>query len=196
MEDYYHNNFKEYYKQTFHVDPFSFLSPLEKKLATGASVLDIGCGSGLDLFWFGERGYEVVGFEKSKGLAQLVGKNAGCEVIEGDFETYDFSGLSVDAILLVGALVHLPYEQFKPVFENISTCLNDTGKILVTMKEGSGLFEDADGRVFYLWQDNDLREIFAELGYEILEFNRQVSLVRESDIWLGYVLERKTVGPG
>jgi len=112
-------------------------------------------------------------------------------VIEGDFETYDFSRLSIDAILLVGALVHLPYEKFKPVFENISTCLNDTGKVLVTMKEGRGLFEDADGRVFYLWQDNDLREIFAELGYEILEFNRQVSLVRESDTWLGYVLEKK-----
>ena len=59
------------------------------------------------------------------------------------------------------------------------------------MKEGNGLFEDVQGRLFYLWQDNDLREIFTELGCEILDFNRQVSLVRESDIWLGYVLERK-----
>jgi SAM-dependent methyltransferase len=191
MEDYYQHNFNKYHQQTFHVDPSSFLSPLENKLKPGAAVLDVGCGSGRDLLWFRERSYSVVGFEKPKGMVQLARKNAGCEVIEGDFKTYDFSRLSMDAILLVGALVHLPYEQFKPVFENISTCLNDTGKILVTLKEGSGLFEDEDGRVFYLWQDNDLREIFAELGYEILEFNRQVSLVRESDIWLGYVLEKK-----
>ena len=85
--------------------------------------MDVGCGSGRDLLWFRERGYSVVGFEKSKGLVQLARKNTGCEVIEGDFETYDFSWLSMDAILLVGALVHLSYEKFKPVFENISTCL-------------------------------------------------------------------------
>ena len=53
------------------------------------------------------------------------------------------------------------------------------------------MFEDAYDRIFYLWQDSDLREVFTELGYEILEFNRQVSLVRESDTWLGYVLEKK-----
>ena len=151
-------------------------------------MLDVACGSGRDLLWFKERGYMVVGFEKSKGLAELAKENVGCEVIEGDFETYDFSGLSVDAILLVGALVHLPYEKFKLVFENISTGLNESGKILITMKEGNGLFEDAHGRIFYLWQDKDLRSIFAELGSEILDFNRQVSAVRETDIWLGYVL--------
>lgn len=191
MKDYYQNNFNDYHQQTFHVDPSSFLSPLEKRLKPGAAILDVGCGSGRDLRWFKERGYSVVGFEKSKGLADLARKNVGCKVIEGDFKTYDFSGLSVDAILLVGALVHLPYEKFKPVFENISDCLNKSGKILVTMKEGAGMFEDTHGRLFFLWQDKDLMDIFTELDYEILDFSRQVSGVRESDMWLGYVLERK-----
>jgi SAM-dependent methyltransferase len=191
MEDYYKSNFKEYYKQTFYVDPSSFLSPLEKHLKPGAAVLDLGCGSGRDLLWFKERGHTIVGFEKSKGMAALARRNAGCDVIEGDFEAYDFYGVSVDAILLVGALVHLPYDKFKPVFENITTCLKEKGKLLVTMKEGRGFFEDEDGRVFYLWQDNDLREVFTETGYKILEFKRQVSLVRDSDTWLGYVLERR-----
>ena len=190
MGNYYQQNYHAYHQQTFHVDPTSFLSPLEKHLSKGAKILDVGCGSGRDLLWFKERGYPVVGFEKSKGLAELARNNAGCEVIEGDFETYDFSGLSVDAVLLVGALVHLPHEKFKPVFNYISNCLNKSGKIVVSMKEGSGFFEDAHGRIFYLWQDKDLRDIFAELGYEILDFNRQVSLVRESDIWLGYVLAK------
>jgi SAM-dependent methyltransferase len=190
IDDYYQSRFFEYHKQTFHVDPSSFISPLEKQLKPGAAVLDVGCGSGRDLLWFKERGFNVIGFEQSRGLAELAKENVGCEVIEGNFETYDFSRLSVDAILLVGALVHLPYDKFKPVFENITTCLNERGKVLVTMKKGRGFFEDEDGRVFYLWQDKDLREVFTETGYKILEFKRQVSLVRDSDTWLGYVLER------
>ena len=153
-------------------------------------MLDVGCGSGRDLLWFRERGYEVIGFEKSKGLVELARKNTEFEVIEGDFETYNFSRLSVDAILMVGALVHLPHEKIKPVFENIRACLNENGKVLVTMKEGTRLSEDSHGRIFYLWQDKDLRGIFADLGYEILDFKRQVSAVRKSDIWLGYVLEK------
>jgi SAM-dependent methyltransferase len=191
IDDYYRRCFFEYHKQTFHVDPSSFLSPLEKQLKPRANVLDVGCGSGRDLLWFKERDYTVVGFEKSKGLAALARKIVGCEVIEGDFETYDFSRLSMDAILLVGALVHLPYDKFKPVFKNITTCLKKKGKVLVSMKEGRGFFEDEDGRIFYLWQDDDLREVFTEIGCKILEFKRQVSLVQDSDTWLGYVLERK-----
>ncbi|MFC1857513.1 class I SAM-dependent methyltransferase [Thermodesulfobacteriota bacterium] len=191
MEKYYQQNYQTYHQQTFYIDPTSFLSPLEKRLKPGADVLDIGCGSGRDLLWFKERGYTVVGFEKSRGLAELAMKNSGCEMIEGDFETYDFSRLSVDAILLVGTLVHLPHKKFKPAFQNISNCLNASGKILVSVKEGSGLFEDTHGRIFYLWQDKDLRDIFAELGHEILDFNRQISAVRETDIWLGYVLVKK-----
>ena len=191
MENYYQQNFDAYHQQTFHVDPSSFLAPLENRLNSDATILDVACGSGRDLLWFKDRDYTVVGFERSKGLAELARKYVGCEVIEGDFETYDFLGLSVDAILLIGALVHLPYEEFKHVFENISTCLNENGKILVSMKEGNGVFENAHGRTFYLWQNKDLRDTFADLGYEILDFNRQVSAVRKSDIWLGYVLERK-----
>jgi SAM-dependent methyltransferase len=190
MKDSYHTHYKEYHEQTFHIDPTPFLTPLANNLNSGDTILDIGCGSGRDLLWFKERGFNVIGFERSRGLAELAKENVGCELIKGNFETYDFSRLSVDAILLIGALVHLPHEKFRPVFQNINTCLNKNGKVLVTMKEGSRPFEGSYGRIFHLWQDKDLRSIFANLGYEILDFNRQVSAIRESDIWLGYVLEK------
>jgi len=32
---------------------------------------------------------------------------------------------------------------------------------------------------------------FSDLNFRILDFKQQVSLVRESDTWLGYVLEKK-----
>ncbi len=188
MSDYYQKNYKAYHEKTFSIDPSSFLKPLAQRLPAKAFILDIGCGSGRDLLWMKKRGFNVIGFEQSEGLAELARENVGCEVIEGDFETYDFSRLSVDAILLVGALVHLPHERFKPVFQNISNCMRRRGKIFISMKEGNGHLKDSHERIFYLWQNDKLRRIFDELGYKVIYFNQQVSIIRDRDLWLGYVL--------
>ncbi len=143
MSDYYQKNYKEYHEKTFFVDPSSFLTPIAEKLKPGATILDIGCGSGRDLLWFRQHGFKAVGFERSPGLADLARKNVGCEVIEGDFETYDFSRLSVDAIMLVGAFVHLPHNRVPEVLNSISTALKDDGIIFLSLKKGVGNVSDS-----------------------------------------------------
>ncbi len=191
MKDYYHHNYKAYHEKTFHIDPSSFLNPLVKYLPQDALILDVACGSGRDLCWLKQRGFRVIGFERSKGLAKLARKHAECRIIEGDFETYDFSNLQVDAIVLVGALVHVPHEKFKIVFKNITCGLAESGKVLITQKQGEGTITDDNDRVFFLWQDRELQDLFSELGFEILDFTPQVSKVRANDIWLGYVLNKQ-----
>ena len=57
----------------------------------------MACGSGRDLLLMKKRGFDVIGFDRSPALAELARGNAACEVIEGDFETYDFSSMRVDA---------------------------------------------------------------------------------------------------
>ena len=89
--NYYNENHKEYFDRTFSLDPSSFLAPLAERLSNGAMVLDVGCGSGRDLLWFKKKGFEVIGFEGSAGLAELAREHSGVEVIEGDFDTYDFN---------------------------------------------------------------------------------------------------------
>ena len=88
--DFYQKKYKAYHEKTFSIDPSSFLEPLVKKLPAEAFILDVGCGSGRDLLWIKKQGFEGIGFERSLGLAQLARENVGCEVIDGDFETYDF----------------------------------------------------------------------------------------------------------
>ena len=97
------------------MDPSSFLNALTTHLETGCTVVDVGCGSGRDILWLKERGYDVIGLERSKGLAGLARKQTTCRIIEADFETYDFAKLSADALLLIGALVHLPHPKFANV---------------------------------------------------------------------------------
>ena len=91
MKDFYRENHREYFERTFNIDSSTFLSPLSSKLSPGAFILDVGCGSGRDLLWLKKRGFSVTGFEKSPELAGLARKNSGCQVIEGDFISYDFS---------------------------------------------------------------------------------------------------------
>jgi SAM-dependent methyltransferase len=190
MSDYYQKNFRKYHEKTFFVDPSSFLTPVAEKLKDSATILDIGCGSGRDLLWFKNRGFNVIGFERSHGLASLARKNAGCEVLEGDFETYDFSQLSVDAIVLVGALVHLPPSKAPAVLNSISRALKDDGNILLSLKKGAGSTTDSHGRVFYLWNDGELRDLFKDQGLDVIDSFQQSSMIGTNNVWIEYVLEK------
>ncbi len=190
MSDFYKQNYREYHEKTFRIDPSSILLPLARRLAPESVVLDAGCGSGRDLLWLKNRGFNVIGFERSPGLAELARENAGCEVIQGDFELYDFSGFSADAIVLTGALVHVPHKRFRKVFGAVTAGLKNRGYVLVSLKEGTGKKTGSDGRIFYLWQDGDLRELFAGSGFAVLDFSRQGSVMGTGEVWLGYVLRR------
>ena len=191
MSDYYQKNYKAYHEKTFSIDPSSFLEPLAQRLPPEAFVLDVGCGSGRDLLWMKKRGFEVIGFERSEGLAGLARENADCEVIEGDFETYDFSSIFVDGVMLVGALVHVPHERFSEVFKNITTSISRRGNVLITLKEGRGDMTGADGRTFYLWEDPKAREMFDTLGFKVRDFASAVSKTGSGDVWLSYILYKK-----
>jgi len=188
MPDFYQENYKAYHEKTFSIDPTSFLEPLAKRLPAEAFVLDVGCGSGQDLLWMKKQGFDVIGFERFPGLAELARQNAGCEVIEGDFETFDFSVISVDAIMLIGALVHIPHNRFSNIFKNITSALSNHGNVLITLKEGSGDQTDVDGRIFYLWGDEKVRELFDTLGFKVCDFSTSLSKTGSGDIWMSYVL--------
>ncbi len=194
MVDFYDINAVNYYEQTVSVNPKGFLRPFVEYLTPGSKVLDVGCGSGRDLLWLRSRGYQVRGIERSSALAGLARKHAGCEVVEGDFQSWDFSGDPVEGLLLVGALVHIPHESLGSVLCHIIRGLALGGKILLTLKEGEGISRGTDGRMFHLWQDSDLRELLKELALKILYFDRIVSSIRSEDIWLTYVLENTSVG--
>ncbi len=193
MSDYYQKNYKAYHEKTFSIDPSSFLAPLAQRLPAEAFVLDVGCGSGRDLLWMKKRGFDVIGFERSPGLAELARDNVGCEVIEGDFESYDFSSVLVDAVMLVGALVHVPHERFSDVFQNITLAIAENGSVLITLKQGFGDRTDPDGRIFYLWDDPKTRELFDTLGFKVCDFSTSVSKTGSDDFWLSYVLEKTPV---
>jgi len=188
MIDFYQRHHKAYHEKTFHIDPSSFLEPLVRHLESDANLLDVGCGSGRDLLWLKKNGFNVTGFERSRGLAALARKHASCRIIEGDFQTYDFSKWTFDAILLSGSLVHIPHAHLDSIFGHILKGIEKGGKVLVSLKEGNGSFVGKDGRAFFYWQDSELRDLFTKHAFSILEFHKASSEVNKRDTWLSYVL--------
>jgi SAM-dependent methyltransferase len=188
MTNTYQDNARAYFESTVHVDPGPFLSPLLRWLTPGARILDVGCGSGRDMLWFRERGFEVTGLERSSALAALAREHSGCPVVEADFLDHDFSQERVQALLLIGALVHLDKDRAAEATSRMLCGLSAPGYLLVSLKQGSGSQKAADGRVFVLWSDPEARAMFAALGLEVLEAFSQTSPVRPQDQWLGYVL--------
>ena len=193
MSDFYMDESLRYHARTFHIDPSPFLEPLLKWIPSGARILDVGCGSGRDLLWLKNLGYRVTGFERSPALAAIAVEKANAPVIVGDFETYDFSEFFVDAVILVGALVHIPPERFCRILRNILRALKPAGHVLLTLKEGLGSRTVDDGRVFYLWSREELRESFNACSLDEKAFSRQSSALENGDVWLTFML-RKSAG--
>jgi SAM-dependent methyltransferase len=188
MADYYRDHFKAYAERTLAVDPGAFLAPFLAFLPAGASLLDVGCGAGRDLLWFKNRGFPVTGFEKSPGLARIARETAGCRVVEGDFETFDFSCFSFDAVLASAAFVHIPHQRLPQVVANVSRALVKRGFFYISLKKGEGRETDETGRAFYLWQKRDLMQIFDRLGLAVLTVSTSESALNSKDKWLGWVL--------
>ena len=199
VKDYYQTHCREYFEKTFHVDPSFFLERFARYLPSGSHILDVGSGSGRDLLWLKNKGFTVTGFERSLGLVELARRNTGCPVIESDFEIFNFSALTVDAILMCGSLVHVSYDRFDKVLGKIIQALPQKkqnpdseyqlfGIIYISLKEGKGALDDPDGRTFYLWQDSMLRALFDQQGFVILDFLRSMSADGKGKSWLGYVL--------
>ncbi len=188
---FYETHSQTYYNRTCGIDPASFLRPITIHLEKGSHILDIGCGSGRDLLWLKRKGFKPTGFERSAGLADLARHHSGCPVIEGDFLSYDFSKLQFDALALIGALVHLQHTELPLAVSRISRAAKTGGLLHLSLKEGEGVFHHADGRIFTLWQSQNLETIFRHEGFKIIDFSRNISPLNHADVWLGYLLKKE-----
>jgi len=142
------------------------------------------------MLWLQSKGFSCTGLDSSPALAELARQHTGLSVIEADFEIFEFQGMGMDALLLVGALVHVSHHDFKSILHPMLNALKPLGHVLVTMKKGWGTEARADERVFYLWQKEDLIRIFRDCGLHCREYFAQQSKTRPTDTWMGFVLQR------
>ncbi len=190
MDDslYYIEHARVYFDKTHKLDSEAFLGFFASILDSGSSILDLGCGSGRDLRWLKSKGFRPVGFERSPELARMAREYSGCPVVEGDFLTHDFTSIQVKALLFSASLVHLEHHQAASAIDNALYALASDGIVYLSLKEGEGYSMDAECRRFSLWTDGDLRALFREMGFSILDFRKTASVRGTGETWLSFTL--------
>jgi ubiquinone/menaquinone biosynthesis C-methylase UbiE len=154
-----------------------FISTLTK----GSLVLDLGCGNGRNSIYLAKEGMKVVGIDFSRGLIRIA-KNKmewkevadKVDLVEGDIGALPLKNDSVDAVLYIATLHHLPtpQERLESLLE-VKRCLKPEGSVLVsawaqeqekfkeTLEESRSNQEDGFeyGDIFLPWKMKEGREL-------------------------------------
>ena len=95
------------------------------------TVLDLTCGTGSQVFWLTNRGYQVIGSDISPGMLKIAQRKAKAEKIKTPFLLGDMRTIKVGkfdaAITIFNAIGHLTKAGFAKAMRNIYANLNDGG---------------------------------------------------------------------
>ncbi|OGE18583.1 hypothetical protein A3J19_01305 [Candidatus Daviesbacteria bacterium RIFCSPLOWO2_02_FULL_41_8] len=158
-------------------DQFSntkYLEKLANLLQPGATVLDLGCGSGvpIDKFLI-DKGFEVIGIDISEIQIELAKQNIpNTEFFVKDMSELKNGEFSVDAAVSFYAIFHTPREEHQELFKKINSFLPEGGLILVTMGSGEWEGEEDDFHGAKMWWSHygaeKNKEIIEKAGFEII----------------------------
>jgi SAM-dependent methyltransferase len=141
--------------------PTATLGAFLGRLPHGATILELGCGSGRDSAEMLQRGYNVLPTDGSPEMAQQAGRRLHRSVailefgeIEGESK---FDGVWANACLL-----HVPIPSMNDVIARIHRVLRPSGTLFASFKAGEGEGRDKFGRYYNYSSPIRLRTIFEE----------------------------------
>lgn len=144
---YYAQNTEEFIASTLEADMSATQEKFLSLLPKGASILDLGCGSGRDSLCFLQKGFQVTAVDGSEELAKFASELIGQEVIVADFKDLALPAASFDAIWASASLLHVHSEDLPGILAKVIN-LAKTGAIFyLSFKYGD--FEGERGGRYY-----------------------------------------------
>jgi ubiquinone/menaquinone biosynthesis C-methylase UbiE len=133
-----YNQFRKRFHNEKELEHFASL------LSDGARVLDAGCGTGLPVAQFlVEKGFQVTGIDIASGMLDLAQQQVPeAHFLEGDMTQLTFPDESFDGIVSIFAIIHVPKEKHRTIYQNFYRVLKPGGIIFFstgsTEWEGTG----------------------------------------------------------
>lgn len=115
-----------------------------RRLPSGASVVDVGCGSGEPVSAvLADKGFTLFGIDASPTLAaafrrRFPAAEIACETVE----TSDFFGRKFDGAVAIGLLFLLPADVQRHVIERIASALKPGGRLLFSAPRQACAWDD------------------------------------------------------
>ena len=157
----------------------------------GATVLDVGAGSGRDAAWLAAHGYDVVAVEPSAAMLAHARKLHASSRIHWvsdslpDLANVRRLGLSFDFILLSAVWMHIPPAARQRSLRKLATLLAPKGRIAISLRLGPPDTERAMHEVSL----PELSNLAQQFGLRIVRTNdSQDKLGRSEVAWTNVVL--------
>lgn len=133
------------------------------RLAPGAAVLDLGCGTGRDTLALIEAGFAVTAVDGSAAMATEAERRTGKPVRVQLFE--DLNDLAAfDGIWANASLLHVPREGLPRVLAAVYRALKPSGLLYANFKAGGREGRDSLGRYYNYFDPAEVRALFANTG--------------------------------
>ncbi len=116
------------------------------RLAPGSVVVDLGCGAGDPATrLLAEAGHLVLGVDLSRGQLEIARRLAPqASLVQADVTSFALAPASVDAVVSLYALGHLPSATHAPLYAAVATWLRPGGLLLTSAPLGAGDGGDDD----------------------------------------------------
>lgn len=145
------------------------LRPFAAMLDTGGRIADLGCGAGRDMKFLRESGFAAVGLDRSKRLAAIANKFANCPVVVGDLCGLPFAEGAFAGAWAAASLLHLSRNLVSTAIAEARRILQPGGVFFVSLKRGEGQSRDNWGRLFTLFEVDELQSALASAGFNVVE---------------------------
>jgi SAM-dependent methyltransferase len=137
FEDYYRAMERDRFSNAFTYGRFKVDVALDeevKQLPVGASLLDIGCGTGAYLKRFASQGFTVAGIEPSSGMrAVAIRDNPGAQVLDAVATALPFPDASFDFAFAIEVYRYLHRDDVRRSFAELLRVLKPGGRFFFTM---------------------------------------------------------------
>ena len=149
-----------------------YLDYIKKSIPANASILDIGCGTGLPIFkYFYDQGYNIEGLDASKSMLNIAIENFPDSI----FYLQDMRNISLDkkynALIAWHSFFHLPSEDQKPLFKKFKDLLHAKGLLMFTSgPEDNEVWSNLDGQDLFhaSLSSEEYKKLLEEANFEVL----------------------------
>lgn len=160
--DFYNQYAKEYFFQTVKADLSATYKKFLPFIKKEGLILDLGCGSGRDSYYFKQNGYQIVAVDGSKELATQASLLLGQPVLNQLFEDIQFNE-EFDGVWACASLLHVSAKELPSILIKIRESLKKEGVFYISVKEGEGSAVE-DGRFFQYYSPSQFHHLISQCG--------------------------------
>lgn len=195
--EYYNKNAQAFIERTFDLDMTYLLNKFVSRIPDGATILDIGCGSGRDSKWFKDQGYDIYAIDGSEAFVEhtksLIGDKAKLCMFD-QFRPVQLYGREVrfDGLWASASLLHVAEESLINVIDNFMYYLKADGIFFLSFKKSDKNFSKDDREFTNFTIDKWMKFIEGSHFANVLEIfeTKDIREGKEDETWINIIMEK------